>query len=107
MPTKKLKVKSSKSKVKAKKKPVAKKRASVKKKAPLKKMSIVHEVTAPVHQVSSNICRSCNALPVGAVELVSLLLVLTVSLSAVLLTSVYALEHQAQEIELLQTQLNI
>lgn len=81
-------------KVVARKKPAK----STMKPAPLKKK------TANTF-VSANVCRSCNALPVGSIELVSLLLVLTFSLTAVLLTSVYALNIQADHIAVLQSQI--
>lgn len=38
-----------------------------------------------------NVCRSCHSLPAGSMELMALMLVLVFSLSAVLFTSVYAL----------------
>ena len=52
------------------------------------------------------VCTSCNTLPLGSVELVSLLLVLVFSLTAVLLTSVYALDAQNHYISQLESQLN-
>lgn len=54
-----------------------------------------------------NVCRSCHALPAGAVELVSLLIVVVVALTAVLFTSVYALQQQGQEIAQLQYELQV
>lgn len=62
----------------------------------------------PIQGSSSGggVCHSCNALPVGSVELVSLLLVLIFSLTAVLLTSVYAIDAQNHQIEVLESQLN-
>lgn len=51
------------------------------------------------------VCHACNSLPVGSVELVSLLLVLVFSLSAVLLTSGYALDQQNQRVAEAQAQL--
>ena len=56
---------------------------------------------------SGNVCRSCHALPTGSVELVSLLLVLVFSLSAVLFTSVYALQKQQAKVAALETQLEV
>lgn len=97
----KTKFKSQKPKTKSK----PKSRAKAKKKTPAKKISIIHEAQMTPHKIVPGVCRSCHALPIGAVELVSLLLIMTLSLSAVLLTSVYALEHQSQEIEMLKNQL--
>lgn len=51
-------------------------------------------------------CHSCHALPIGSVELVSLLLVLIFSLTAVLLTSVYAIDVQSHEIAELEARIN-
>lgn len=53
---------------------------------------------------SANVCHSCNALPVGSIELTALMLVLVFSLSAVLFTSVYALQTRGAEVERLQAQ---
>ena len=61
----------------------------------------------PVVIKSSGICRSCSSLPIGSVELVSLLLVLVFSLAAVLLTSVLALNSQSQEIADLEAQVQV
>jgi|GEM_PF-2416304 hypothetical protein len=44
----------------------------------------------------------CHALPIGSIELVSMLLVLIFSLSAVLMTSVYALHIKSNELDVLQ-----
>ena len=44
------------------------------------------------HPSVPNVCRSCHALPAGSMEIMALLLVLVFSLSAVLFTSVYALD---------------
>ena len=49
-------------------------------------------------------CENCDHLPVGSIELVSMLLILVFSLSAVLVTSVWALNNQASEISSLQAQ---
>lgn len=62
----------------------------------------------PEHKVQpSGICRSCHALPIGSVEVVSLLLVLIFSLTAVLLTSIYALEIQGGQIDELEARLDV
>ena len=62
---------------------------------------------APINNAASGgVCHNCHALPIGSVELVSLLLVLVFSLTAVLLTSAYALDSQQQEITSLKAQLN-
>lgn len=58
-----------------------------------------------MHSTSGNVCRSCHALPVGSIELVSLLLVLVFSLTAVLFTSVYALQTQQAKVAALESQL--
>lgn len=55
----------------------------------------------------SHLCQSCHSLPTGSIELVSLLLVLVFALSAVLVTSVYALNKQASEISTLQAQVTL
>ena len=60
----------------------------------------------PESSSASGVCHSCHALPMGSVELVSLLLVLIFSLTAVLLTSVYAIDSQNHEIAALEAQLN-
>jgi hypothetical protein len=64
----------------------------------------VNDVKTEVKQFSS-VCRTCHALPAGSVELVSLLLVLVFSLTAVLITSVHALSLQSVEISHLEAQL--
>jgi len=93
-----------------KKTSVTKKRTPAKKVAARKKPAKSTMKSTPLKKkptntfVSANVCRSCNALPVGSVELVSLLLVLSFSLTAVLLTSVYALNVQADHIAVLQSQ---
>lgn len=50
------------------------------------------------------VCRSCNALPAGSMELMALMLVLVFSLTAVLFTSVYALQIQGAKIDALEAQ---
>ncbi len=82
------------------KKPAAKK--AVKKSSPKKKPTAMQKVMEPV--VMPQVCRTCNALPMGAAELVTLLLVVTFSLSAILLTSIFALDKQAEKIDKLETQ---
>lgn len=97
-------------KPKAKKAPAKRK---VAKKAPAKQVSKpkvqkrtvmhandVHEAMPKV----AHVCRSCHALPAGSIELVSMLLVLVFALSAVLITSVYALNQKTAEVEQLQAQ---
>ncbi|MFZ2681483.1 MAG: hypothetical protein WAZ14_00045 [Patescibacteria group bacterium] len=51
------------------------------------------------------VCRSCHALPAGSMELMALMLVLVFSLTAVLFTSVYALDIQSSKIDALESQL--
>lgn len=58
----------------------------------------------PVVIKSSSICHSCSSLPIGSVELTSLLLVLVFSLVSVLFTSVLALNSQHQKIANLEVQ---
>ncbi|MEK7132183.1 MAG: hypothetical protein AAB833_01555 [Patescibacteria group bacterium] len=41
-------------------------------------------------QDAPNLCQSCNALPAGSMEIIGILVVLCLSLSAVLFTSLYA-----------------
>ncbi len=61
---------------------------------------------APMQSVPS-VCRSCHALPAGSMELMALMLVLVFSLTAVLFTSIYALEVQGAKVEALETQLSL
>jgi hypothetical protein len=63
----------------------------------------VNDTPEPVPSAPAS-CGSCDHLPVGSIELVSMLLILVFSLSAVLVTSVWALNNQAAEISHLQTQ---
>ena len=86
----------------AKKTPTKKKVAS---KAPAKKMSTL-QITEEEVKSTPNICHTCHSLPVGAVELLSILMVVTFSLSAVLLTASYAIDQQARQIETLQMQVH-
>ena len=53
------------------------------------------------------ICTNCNLLPAGSIELTGLLLVLVFSLTAVLFTSIFALERQQTRIEMLETELSV
>ncbi len=57
----------------------------------------------PIQSVP-NVCRSCHALPAGSMELMALMLVLVFSLTAVLFTSIYALEVQGAKVEALEAQ---
>lgn len=79
------------------------KKSVARKTAPKKLLPIVQDVMEEVKKIP-NVCRSCNALPMGSIELVSLLLVVTFALSAILLTSVYAMEQQSEHIDNLETQ---
>ncbi len=56
-------------------------------------------------QSAPNVCRSCHALPAGSMELMALMLVLVFSLTAVLFTSIYALQIQDAKVDALETQL--
>lgn len=78
-------------------------KSATKKKTTAKSVNSVKAETP----VMMNVCRSCHALPAGSVELVSLLLVLVFSLSAVLVTSVYALNRQSAELATLQAQTTV
>ncbi len=51
-----------------------------------------------------NLCQSCHALPAGSMELMALMLVLVFSLSAVLFTSVYALQSEQIKVQELTAQ---
>jgi hypothetical protein len=53
---------------------------------------------------SSNVCRSCHVLPIGSMDLTALMLVLVFSLTAVLFTTVYALNIQKAKVASLETQ---
>ncbi len=50
-----------------------------------------------------NVCKSCHALPAGSSELMSLMLVLVFSLTAVLFTSIYALNVQKAKVSALES----
>lgn len=63
----------------------------------------------PVNNVQASVarhgvCHACNSLPVGSVELTALMLVLVFSLSAVLFTSVYALQSKEAQVAQLEAQ---
>lgn len=68
------------------------------------------KATPPINNTPESVadapptCGSCEHLPMGSIELVSILLILVFSLSAVLVTSVWALNSQASEIQHLQSQ---
>ncbi len=51
-------------------------------------------------------CDACNSLPVGSIELTALMLVLVFSLSAVLFTSVFALQTKDAKIKQLQSEVS-
>lgn len=53
---------------------------------------------------SANVCRSCHALPIGSMDLTALMLVLVFSLTAVLFTTVYALNIQKAKVAQLEHQ---
>lgn len=55
---------------------------------------------------SGSVCRSCHLLPVGAADLMALMLVLVFSLTAVLFTTVYALNLQQAKVAQLETMLS-
>ena len=54
--------------------------------------------------IQAHHCKSCAMLPVGSVELTSLLLVLVFSLVSVLLTSVLALNSEHQKLAVYEAQ---
>ncbi len=79
------------------------KKVAAKKKPATRKPPMV-KATLPTQQpTNAHVCASCNALPVGSIELTALLLVLVFSLTAVLVTSVHALALQEKELESVQT----
>lgn len=57
------------------------------------------------HAHAGGVCTSCNTLPTGSMELLGLMLVLVFSLTAVLLTSVYALNLETAKVAQLETAL--
>jgi len=57
------------------------------------------------HSHAGSVCTSCNVLPTGSMELLGLMLVLVFSLTAVLLTSVYALNLESAKVAQLETAL--
>lgn len=61
----------------------------------------------PVIIKSHGICKTCSVLPVGSVELTSLLLVLVFSLVSVLFTAVLALDSQHAKISALEAQVEV
>lgn len=74
-----------------------------KKKAPTKKKPVAMAKAAPMPVVPAHsVCKTCSLLPVGSVELTSLLLVLVFSLVSVLFTAVFALNSQQHKISELQ-----
>ncbi|MDP2632074.1 MAG: hypothetical protein Q8P30_04920 [Candidatus Uhrbacteria bacterium] len=114
MPTK--KVSSTATKVATNKKTTVAKKPIVKKSVekPAKKKvvkSVVKKKTAVVNMVQAKVkplptvCRACHSLPAGTVEIVTLMLVMTFALTAVLLTSVYALNQQSHQIEVLEAKI--
>ncbi|MEK7665802.1 MAG: hypothetical protein AAB337_02910 [Patescibacteria group bacterium] len=66
-----------------------------KKKASAKKPMAV-KMAMPI--ASNGMCKTCNLLPVGSIEMASLLLVLVFSLVSVLFTAVFALNAQQNKI---------
>lgn len=79
-----------------------KKRAPARR-SPRKSTASVTPINA-VHGAGSqsSVCHSCNVLPTGSIELTALMLVLVFSLSAVLFTSVYALQGEQQKVAALE-----
>lgn len=61
---------------------------------------------APIQSVPG-VCRSCHALPAGSMELMALMLVLVFSLTAVLFTSIYALQVQGARLHAAEAQLSL
>ena len=82
------------------KKATGKKSVSTKKKT---SVSHVNRVTRSSSKKPTNVCHTCHILPVGSVEIVSLLLVLVFSLTAVLMTAVHSITLQNQEIKTLKS----
>lgn len=62
--------------------------------------------STPIQSVPG-VCRSCHALPAGSMELMALMLVLVFSLTAVLFTSVYALQVQGARLQAAEAQLSL
>lgn len=78
------------------------KKRTTTRRAPRKSTASVTPIHGAGSSSQSTVCHACNALPVGSVELTALMLVLVFSLSAVLFTSVYALQseqHKVAELE--------
>ena len=86
------------------KKKVTKRAVKPKKKAAKKVVMHANDIHEPLPKIP-HVCRSCHALPAGSVELVSLLLVLVFALSAVLITSVYALNQQGSQLDDIEAQI--
>ncbi len=81
--------------------------SEVKRKAPVRKSVKKAMPMAPISSsLSSGSCSACSSLPVGSIELTALMLVLVFSLSAVLFTSVFALQTKNVEIKTLQNQVS-
>ncbi|MBI1908266.1 hypothetical protein HYS28_02525 [Candidatus Uhrbacteria bacterium] len=82
--------------------------AEAKKRAPVRraKKSVQPMPMNDVHGsvARQNVCHACNSLPAGSIELTALMLVLVFSLSAVLFTSVYALQSKGAEVAQLEAQ---
>lgn len=64
--------------------------------------SVAH---SPVVHTAPTVCRSCHALPAGSMELMGLMLVLVFSLTAVLFTSIYALQIQDAKLNAMEAQI--
>lgn len=65
-----------------------------------KVVSLSAQMPAP-----SNVCASCHVLPVGSLDLTALMLVLVFSLTAVLFTSVYALNVEHAKVNQLESEI--
>lgn len=87
--------------------PKVKKASCAKMTMPKKKMPMVNEANAAVVCPPPSVCRACNAMPIGSTEMFGVMVIVIVSLSAVLLTSVYALEMQQQKINTLENQIQV
>ncbi|HCC83324.1 TPA: hypothetical protein DEP96_00580 [Candidatus Uhrbacteria bacterium] len=80
--------------------------AIAKKRAPVSRAKKSVASVAMQNTFSKSGCDACNSLPVGSIELTALMLVLVFSLSAVLFTSVFALQTKNEEIKQLQSQVS-
>lgn len=81
--------------------------APVKRRAPVRRTAKKAAGVMPINHVDnampqSSVCHACNHLPVGSVELTALMLVLVFSLTAVLFTSVYALQKEKVQVAALE-----